>query len=559
MKRFLPVLFLALFFLGLFTAARAKNFELDRAGVFYRIAPDGLVEAEENIAFNFVGSFSFAYRDIPKGEWGLGAVRVSEGGAPLDFELIDQGNSTRIKWFYSAQNEKKTFTIKYSLSKAVKAFDDVGEFYWKVWGSGWDAGLQELYGEIELPAAVSDPKDVYSWGHPEINGKIGLLENRKLVFQAFNIPKGQWVEIRLVFPRSLLDGTGNATPVNGEGLEKIIAEENFYAAVPKISFFLVIALVLAEAALFFMLWHFYGREPKVDIPSIYEREPPADYSPAIVSALINQWSKKPKLNHMVAELLHLCLVGKLKLSKIAKPKVLGIFGRDEYEIIIRDKSPEGLPKSEVLLLEKFTEAAEYKFEGLFFKKKVRDARPNTVSLTELQTFLRAEPQKSKQFALDWQDAAKEEAESLKFFAKQNGTKQFAVGTAGLALVSVIVGILLSTPILFFATIIIVIEAIALFFIFPNALPNRTEKGTEHYIKWMRLKKFLEDFSSLKTVPPEAVVLWEKYLVYAIPLGVAKKVQKAMDKAFEGYDGPIKATFLPREPMQAFQAQDSARQ
>jgi len=75
------------------------------------------------------------------------------------------------------------------------------------------------------------------------------------------------------------------------------------------------------------------------------------------------------------------------------------------------------------------------------------------------------------------------------------------------------------------------------------LPNRTEKGALHYKRWMLLKKFLSDFSNLKNMPPDAIELWEKYLVYSIPLGVAKQVQKAMDHAFEGMKGEYKAMFL----------------
>ena len=63
----------------------------------------------------------------------------------------------------------------------ITAYDDVAEFNWKVWGDDSDHALREIYGEIELPAAVEKPEDVYSWGHPKINGKIGLVENKKLI------------------------------------------------------------------------------------------------------------------------------------------------------------------------------------------------------------------------------------------------------------------------------------------------------------------------------------------------------------------------------------------
>jgi len=180
------------------------------------------------------------------------AVFDITSGKVLQFEVLDYGSDTRVKWYYNAENEKKTFLINYKLSNAVKAYDDVGEFYWKVWGEGWDHGLGELYGKIELPGEVENAKDVYSWGHPEINGKIGLVENRKLVFQAFGIPRGQWVEIRMLFPVELLESREQAIVVAGPGLEKIIEEEKNWA-MPVDFFEFLPAIVFGIFALVFVL------------------------------------------------------------------------------------------------------------------------------------------------------------------------------------------------------------------------------------------------------------------------------------------------------------------
>ncbi len=225
---------LALFLLALLLVrANAKEYSLEKAEVFYEIKPDGLVQATESITFNFSGSFSYAFRTFPKGSWQINSIKVFEGNKELDFRQTDLGHETELKWFYSAQNEKKTFTIKYELQKAVTTYTDVGEFYWKVWGQGWSKPLNELYGEIRLPGKVEDANQVYSWGHPELNGKIGLVGNQTLIFQAFEIPKEQWVEIRLLFPRELLQGTENALEKKQAGLEKIIEEEKQWTTLSK--------------------------------------------------------------------------------------------------------------------------------------------------------------------------------------------------------------------------------------------------------------------------------------------------------------------------------------
>ncbi|MFH1544614.1 MAG: DUF2207 domain-containing protein, partial [archaeon] len=127
---------LILFLLCILSFVNAKSYSLDKAEVNVKINEDGLVKAEEKISFNFSENFSFAYRDIPKGSWQLSNVEVFEGNRPVRFELINQGGDWRVKWYYSAENEVRTFTIKYELRKAVTAYNDVGEFNWKVWGEG---------------------------------------------------------------------------------------------------------------------------------------------------------------------------------------------------------------------------------------------------------------------------------------------------------------------------------------------------------------------------------------------------------------------------------------
>jgi len=60
---------------------------------------------------------------------------------------------------------------------------------------------------------------------------------------------------------------------------------------------------------------------------------------------------------------------------------------------------------------------------------------------------------------------------------------------------------------------------------------------------LKLRKFMNDFSNLKEVPPHGIVLWEQYLVYASALGVAKKVEKAMKIVFADYKEPVPSTIM----------------
>lgn len=66
------------------------------------------------------------------------------------------------------------------------------------------------------------------------------------------------------------------------------------------------------------------------------------------------------------------------------------------------------------------------------------------------------------------------------------------------------------------------------FIYSNIIKKRTSFGALEYAKWKSFKRFLKDFGRMDEKELPEVVLWEKYLVYAVVLGCGKKVAKAME-------------------------------
>lgn len=53
-------------------------------------------------------------------------------------------------------------------------------------------------------------------------------------------------------------------------------------------------------------------------------------------------------------------------------------------------------------------------------------------------------------------------------------------------------------------------------------------GNEAYHKWMALKNYMVDFGNMDEKELPEIILWEKYLVYAVTLGCAKKLSKTME-------------------------------
>ncbi len=89
-------------------------------------------------------------------------------------------------------------------------------------------------------------------------------------------------------------------------------------------------------------------------------------------------------------------------------------------------------------------------------------------------------------------------------------------------------------------------AVGLFMIVTcNAMKRRTPAAAALHAKYQGLYNYMRDFGRLQEKPPEAVVLWESYLVLAVVFGIAHKVADQMgvrvpevlaDPAFHGTYG-----------------------
>ena len=49
------------------------------------------------------------------------------------------------------------------------------------------------------------------------------------------------------------------------------------------------------------------------------------------------------------------------------------------------------------------------------------------------------------------------------------------------------------------------------------------KDNDYIQKWLSFKNYIEDYSMLSEQEEKSIIIWEKYLIYAIVLGVNKKI------------------------------------
>src|SRR4051812_47351662 len=208
--------------------AAAGAYSLPAADIAVRVAPDGSLLVVEHITIE--GAFHGAYRDIPlrKGE-SIDRIQLSEQGEPykrggstklgsidtphtFNYEL--HKDKVRIVWHFSAGGEPHTYTVAYRFRGLAVAYSDIVDVNLKVWGANWRAPLGNLSATMTLPKPTPLSSPQYQiWGHPAWVKGVVERTSKAGVLRAANVSAGQFVEMRVTFPRSELRSTGGAKVV----------------------------------------------------------------------------------------------------------------------------------------------------------------------------------------------------------------------------------------------------------------------------------------------------------------------------------------------------------
>jgi uncharacterized membrane protein len=77
---------------------------------------------------------------------------------------------------------------------------------------------------------------------------------------------------------------------------------------------------------------------------------------------------------------------------------------------------------------------------------------------------------------------------------------------------------------------VIVSAVVLF-AGGGALKRRSQRGADDLRRWQGFRRFLLDFSEMPRAELPSLVLWEHYLVYAVPLGVADRVIQQLGKIY----------------------------
>jgi uncharacterized membrane protein len=498
-----------------------KEFSVPRVEVEATLAVDGTMKVVEHITYDFTGQFHYGTRPIPIGAYTISDVRVTENGQ----ELTASGAPYNLQWFFTAQDEQRTFDISYTVTGAAIGTPDVAELYWK-WVGEDHPTIGLVTATLHVPPG---PDRLRAWGHGPLTGSVAVGADT-VRWRAPDVPQGTFVEGRVAIPPARMPLLPITQPPR---LQQILREEASWARAANDDraraaedasrerdardalTVVVPILTLGGALAFFVLWRRFGKEPTpTQEVGEYVRDLPDD-PPAVVDGLMHWGAIGPV--GFSATILDLAQRGFLTVREVREDRTL-LPDKVDYELTRTDADRAPLKG----------------FERSALDQVFADGSP------VMQSDIASNARSHQSASLSrWNDFKTDAASSLRGRRYINGrrSKPFLlnilaaviVGLAGVGALSLRLWVIGGVAVAWAAI------QIAL----TPLLRQRSPEGQVRYLQWRGVRNYLRDFSQLADAPVGHLVLWERYLVYAAALGVSEELAQGL------------AVHLPPEQRAAF--------
>ncbi len=476
--------------------------------------PDGSMDVVERATYDFTGEFSVGSRSFESAgfEYEIVDIEASEDGEPLP-TITD--TPSLYEWDLDGDTAgapsttgTHTYELRYTVTDAAIVHPDVAELYWN-WIGTTSPGTDRLDVDLQVPPPG---EGVRAWAHGPLNGEL-TRERNHIVLAVTDVPPGQFVDSRVLVPADRFDVEPVGPPVEDE----IVAEETRLAELAnaqrraaadqaerdrqvRLVFNVVTPIAIAAAWLvFFVVWRRWGKEPPPP-PDLgdYWREVPDD-PPAVAVALLNWGSVTPAA--FAATTVDLAQRGFLTITET--PGEGGLFGnKTEYRFDWQGKDSSALLPFERDLL------------GTLFQTG------QSVTQSEFTAWARANQSQSAKFWTRFQSAVQAEYHRRNYVAR-NRPAPYLIHFAVIAVLGFLAFLSFGAdaPVVAGGA---AFSAVALLFC-SGLLRQRTPAGGERFAQWSGLKRFLADFSRLDEAVSGDMVIYERYLVASVALGVADQL------------------------------------
>lgn len=524
--------------------AQGKEYDHPLIEQTYRLMPNGDAEVEEVRVFRFSGSFSWAnLKRSTRGQYGTYGIEYlgvwdADTKQPLGFSQSREGDYAVLRWEYRAQDTTRRFLLRYRVRNAVQRYSDVAQFYWKAIEDE-HAPIDQVRITVILPSPSPQLFKVFVHSRAA-PGRLQIASDfRSASIEQAGIPGDSYVEVRAMLDPAVF---AHAPLQAGNRYESFLEEERRFAerelreaerrariaklvgTAVLLEIPVVVVLCLGMVGYLVVTYRRYGVEPP--LPDIeYEREPPRDLPPAVVPAILTQ--VKPVSLQVVkgfsATVLEAARLNYLYIEEVEKGGLLGMFRSKERRYVLTPEGkamlmgeptpPQGRKER---VLEPFERRA---LRILFFEAGDGEAATES-QLRKWAEKTRGSKTQMLRFIEGWGKELRRWFEKTYFRLddpqSEKAKKRFLIRLAVVGGVGSVLTLPVSLFTLVPVSVVLAIVAVA-------SVSRRSPEAAREYQRWDAFKRFMTDFSAMREAGPELLPLWERYLVYAVSLGVAEKL------------------------------------
>jgi len=310
-----------------FIIAADKSYKIVSTDIQSFIKQDGSIDFIEKREFNFTGSFTYVYQDIPKkGFDQIYDIQVSANNVPFinadtkdagTFFIQENNNYYRIYLYHKSQDEKKLFTVKYSLRQPFTVGPNDSQFYWIYLSDKWDKKPGSLAITQTFLSPISEEDITYQLERPSSSKEYALnIDGNTLSFRSDDFSSNTEMKLRTIFPSSYFVNV----EINNEHFS-LAALEQKKRNKELVQYFIGF-LALFSIVSFISYYRRNLKKFKLDIDENQQFNSfPSDHHPVVINGLIyRELTLGPTGYGILSTLFELASLKKLSIEVIEKGK-----------------------------------------------------------------------------------------------------------------------------------------------------------------------------------------------------------------------------------------------
>jgi uncharacterized membrane protein len=519
---------------GLAGAAAAKDYAIDDVVIDATVLRNGDVRVHEQRTLTFSGTFHYVYWDYDTE--GSEGIRITGAGGPSgpysegpsslvgssmnvpDTYAVQEGLDTvRLQLDFELTDTDATFFVDYTAFGAAKRWQDTAELYWQFIGAGSAKPADRATITVHLPSGVTK-SEVRAWTHGPLWGTVTIQPDGSVVSEVAPLPADTFVESRILFPA---DALSKAAPSAAPRLQAVLDEEKGLAdaanrsrlwARVKVLLWSIpgAGLPLLALILVLVLYFKYGREPRAQFKAEYLRDIPQPSLPPALVGFIWRMGNVVQ-DDATATLLDMVNRGVIAIERVqtVEDGLLGSREETSYRLTLQEDKLGGQLDFERDLVD------------LLFNEM---AQSSSFVLSELKDMVKKRRASVAMGYKSWVGKVQAEGERHGYLDAKADRMAFAgAAVSFVAIVGAGAAAVFSQFWWFLIGVVVGILMVSL----SRAIKRRSLEAAELHAQYEALKRYMKDFGRMDEKPPDAVVLWEQFLVYAVVFDMADEVVKAM--------------------------------